>query len=194
MRKIEFNEINFKNSCDEETFYQLYLRTLKNEIQIDNNFIYPSKNYEIFYLNILGGKIILLNTKYILKKDISNQDLYYDYSIAYKIYNYLLDIYDGIEDEKNEINELYMDERLLKDDEIKKLQLNDKKLFQKKQQEYDIISNSQIYKDYLQLQKENEELKHQNKDLKEKLIDKQKNNLGFFAKLYNKLFIKRLPE
>lgn len=194
MRKIEFNEINFKNNCDEETFYQLYLKVLKKEIQNDNKFIFPSKEYEIFYLNILGGKIILLNKKYILKKDITNQELYYDYSIAFKIYNYLLDIYDGIEDEKNEINELYKDERIEKYEEIKKLQLNDEELFLKKQQEYNIIFNSNIYKEYVQLQKENAELKTQNKALQEKSNDNQKNNLGFFAKLFNKLFTKRLPE
>lgn len=191
MRKIEFNEINFKNDCDEETFYQLYLQGLKKEEQKDKEFICPTKKYEIFYLNILGGKIILLNKKYILKEDKLNQDLYYDYSIAYKIYNNLLDIYDGIEEEKNEINELYKDERIAKSEENEKLQLKDETLFLEKQQEYNIISNSNIYKEYIQLQKENEELKEQNKLLQEKLNSKK---TSIFTKIYNKLFIKRLPK
>lgn len=41
-------------------FYQLFLKGLKTEIKENGIFKKPSKEYEIFYLNILGGKIILL--------------------------------------------------------------------------------------------------------------------------------------
>ena len=193
MRKIELSEINLRNKCDEETFYKLYLNELQKDITKDNNFINPSKEYEIFYLNILGGKIILLNKKYILNKDISNQDLYYDYANAFKIYNLLLDIYDGIEDEKNEINELYKEERIKKEEYIKKLQLEDEELFLRKRQEYYIIVNSNIYKEYIRLQIYNEKLKKENNDLREKLNNNLKQNFGFFSKILNKLFTKKLP-
>ena len=72
------------------------------------------KKYEIFWLNILGGKIILLNKKHIKNANFENQELYYDYNIAHKIYTLLSDIYDDIESEKQEINELYLNERLKK--------------------------------------------------------------------------------
>ncbi|WP_455938845.1 hypothetical protein [Gemella morbillorum] len=38
--------------------------------------------------------------------------MYYDYSTAYEIYQCLTTIYDGINDEQNEINELYKEERI----------------------------------------------------------------------------------
>lgn len=60
MRNVELNELNLKNDCDEEMFYQLFLKGLKTEIKENGIFKKPSKEYEIFYLNILGGKIILL--------------------------------------------------------------------------------------------------------------------------------------
>lgn len=67
MRKIEFNELKLKNINDEETFYQVYLKKLQKNINTDNNILAPIKQYEIFLLNILGGKLILLNKDYINK-------------------------------------------------------------------------------------------------------------------------------
>lgn len=136
MRNIEFNELKLKNINNEEAFYQSYLRTLPQKIDADNISSIPEKQYEIFYLNILGGKIILLNTKYINSKNTQNQELFYDYSIALKIYNLMLDIYDSIEAEKEEINELYKDERLHKNYEIEELKKQDDILFHNKQKEF----------------------------------------------------------
>ena len=136
MRNIEFNELKLKNINNEEAFYQSYLRTLPQKIDADNISSIPEKQYEIFYLNILGGKIILLNTKYINSKNTQNQELFYDYSIALKIYNLMLDIYDSIEAEKEEINELYKDERLHKNHEIEELKKQDDVLFHNKQKEF----------------------------------------------------------
>lgn len=79
MRNVELNELNLKNDCDEEMFYQLFLKGLKTEIKENGIFKKPSKEYEIFYLNILGGKIILLNKNNIIKEDLAEQELYYDY-------------------------------------------------------------------------------------------------------------------
>lgn len=136
MRNIEFNELKLKNINNEEAFYQSYLRTLPQKIDADNISSIPEKQYEIFYLNILGGKIILLNTKYINSKNTQNQELFYDYSIALKIYNLMLDIYDSIEAEKEEINELYKNERLHKNHEIEELKKQDDVLFHNKQKEF----------------------------------------------------------
>ena len=136
MRNIEFNELKLKNINNDEAFYQSYLRTLPQKIDADNISSIPEKQYEIFYLNILGGKIILLNTKYINSKNTQNQELFYDYSIALKIYNLMLDIYDSIEAEKEEINELYKNERLHKNHEIEELKKQDDVLFHNKQKEF----------------------------------------------------------
>lgn len=64
MRRIEFSELKLKN-INEETFYERYMEQLEQSIKEDTTFGVPVKQYEIFYLNILGGKIILLNKEYI---------------------------------------------------------------------------------------------------------------------------------
>lgn len=145
MRNIEFNELKLKNINNEEAFYQSYLRTLPQKIDADNISSIPEKQYEIFYLNILGGKIILLNTKYINSKNTQNQELFYDYSIALKIYNLMLDIYDSIEAEKEEINELYKNERLHKNHEIEELKKQDDVLFHNKQKEFTTQNSTNLF-------------------------------------------------
>lgn len=128
MRKIEFSELKLKDIKDEKLFYEVYLKNIQNRTQ--NNIQSFQKQYEIFHLNILGGKTILLNTDYINSKDDNEKELFFDYDIALKIYNLILDIEDSIEDEKNEFNELYKNERLEKLKEIERLKLEDNKLFQ----------------------------------------------------------------
>ena len=194
MRNVELNELNLKNDCDEEMFYQLFLKGLKTEIKENGIFKKPSKEYEIFYLNILGGKIILLNKNNIIKEDLAEQELYYDYSTAYEIYQCLTTIYDGINDEQNEINELYKEERIKLNEKIKSLRQKDEDLFEQKIKEYNIIVSSNVYKEYLQLKEEFEKIKCQNEALVEQLKTAPRNNIGFFEKIYNKLFRKRLSE
>lgn len=186
MRKIEFNELRLKDMYDEEAFYQFYLDNLQEESSEKSSFSIPSKKYEIFYLNILGGKIILLNTSYIQSDDTTNQELYYDYTIAYQIYNYLLDIYDGIECEKNEINELYKGERLKIDSEISRLTQKDNTLFTKALEEYNIIKNSKIYDEYIRLQEENKKLKILNEELSKRVLISENSNISIIQKIVNK--------
>ena len=197
MRKIKFNELKLKNIEDEEIFFQSYLKNLQNDMVDHNNFCNPpEKQYEIFYLDILGGKIILLNKNYIGSENNTNQELFYDYQTALKIYNLMLDIVDGINDEKNEINELYKNERLQKSEEIEKLKNQDEYIFKKKQDEYNIITNSDIYINYSKLKEENEKLKNENIRLTEKInnfLVQQNNKVSLFKKLINKFKNKKLP-
>lgn len=193
MRKIEFSELKVKDNYDEDSFYQYYLKNLQTEIKQEKIFKMPEKKYEIFYLNILGGKIILLNKDYLPKSNDGNQDLFYDYKIAYKIYNYWLDIYDGMENEKFEFNELYKDERLEKDSEISNLKVKDDEIFYNAMNEYNIIKNSQIYTDYLKLIEENKKLKESNNELIKKINNNVKNeNIGFLQAIINKFRTKKL--
>ena len=197
MRRIEFNELKLKNINDGETFYQAYLKNLQDKVKSDNTLHPPVKQYEIFYLNILGGKLILLNKDYIIDKDNTDSELFFDYSIALKVYNLMLDIEDGIEDERNEFNELYKDERLQKNKEIEQLKKQDDILFNNKQLEYNSIINSDIYKNYSKLKEENEQLKLENERLKEEIKNfsiEQSNNIGFFQKLINRFKNRRLPK
>ena len=197
MRKIEFNELKLKNINDEETFYQAYLKKLQKNINTDNNLHVPIKQYEIFFLNILGGKLILLNKDYINNNDMTNSELFFDYSIALKVYNLMLDIIDGIEAEGNEFNELYKNERLQKDKEIEQLKKQDNMLFQNKQDECNDVMNKDIYKNYLKVKEKNKQLKIENEKLKEeikKLSVEQYDNIGFFQRLINRFKNKRLPK
>ena len=109
MRNIKFEELKLKNINDVDTFYSAYLKTLNNIEKHNHSFNKPSKQYEIFYLDELDDRSILLNKDYIQKEDTSGQDLFFDYSIAFKIYNLMLDISDGIQDEQNEFNALSKD-------------------------------------------------------------------------------------
>ena len=197
MRNLNINNLKLKNIDNEELFYQSYLKNLPNNItDTDNTFHSPKKQYEIFFLNILGGKLMLLNKDYINFEDTTRQELFFDYNTALKIYNLMLDIIESVKDEQNEISELYMDERLQKHSEIDSLIKQDEILFKQKQQEYDTIINSEIYKEYTKLKLENENLKSENLKLKEQINTieiQQSNNIGFFKKLLNKFKNKQLP-
>lgn len=195
MRKIEFSELKLKNINNENEFYKFYLKTLEEKTDEKEKFEEPIKKYEICYLNILDGKIVLLNKKYIQKEESIEAETFYDYSIAYKVYNLILDIYESIEDEKNEFNELYKNERMQKGKEIIKLKQQDEELFKKSLEKYNIIINSEIYKRYLKLEEENKKLRIENNMLKEEYNSEiQKNKVGFFKKIINKFKNKRLTE
>lgn len=193
MRNIEFSELKLKDINDEDTFYKFYLKRIQNSKRENKLFHKPSQQYEIFHLNILEGKIILLNKDYIQKEDTMNQELFYDYEIAYKIYNLMLDIQDGIEDEKNERNELYKRERLSKEEEIIELKKQDEKLFIEDLKKYNIIVNSEVYTKYRELQEENKKLKDENEKLKQQIsINESNSKMNFFQKIRNRLKYKKL--
>lgn len=187
MRKIEFSELKLKNDYSEEDFYNVYLHNIETSHKKDNLIEEPIKKYEVCQLNILGGKIIAIDKNYIDNPNTDLQELYYDYTIAKEIANYLSDIQDGILAEQEEFVELYKDERLQKDKLIKELQLKDSSIFEEQQKEYNILINSSLYSEYQKLLKENAELKNENKNLL--LNEKHK---GFFARLADKFRNKKL--
>ena len=176
MRKINFNELKLKEKYNENTFFEYYSKNLKKEIKEENNYKKPSKKYEIFYLNIFEGKIVLLNKEYINNNNLENQEIFYSYEIAYKIYNNLLDIYDGIEAEKNEFNELYIDERMKKNLEIEKLKKIDEEIFNNAIKEYQNLNQDKKYK---------ENVEREEKNLN--ISNIKNNNISFLKKLINKI-------
>lgn len=188
MRKIEFNELKLKNNCSEEQFYEIYIQGLDSvptESAIINK---PEKKYEVCLLNILDDKIIAINKNYINNDNFDGQELYYNYDIAKQIANYLSDIQDGILAEQYEFIELYKDERLKKEKLISEFKLQDEKIFNEKEKEYNILINSKLYSEYQKILKENNKLKLENKNL---LMASQK-KIGFFYKLVNKIKNKKL--
>lgn len=138
MRYIEFNQLKLKNIKDEELFYEYYLQTLPEVLDEDDKNEMPMKQYEIFELNILDGKIILLKTSYINSKEIDGQELFFDYSIALKVYYLMLEIDECEKAEEEEISELYIEEKIEKQKEIEKLKKIDEKLYKEAIEEYKI--------------------------------------------------------
>lgn len=188
MRKIEFNELKLKNNCSEEQFYEIYMNGLEST-PLENSIIgKPSKKYEVCFLNILDGKIIAINKNYVNNDNLDDQELYYDYDIAKQIANTLSDIQDGIVAEQYEFIELYKDERLKKDKLISDLKAEDKKIFDEKEKEYNILINSKLYSEYQKVLEENNKLKLENKNL----LETNQKKTGFFAKLVNKMRTKKL--
>ena len=181
MRKIEFSELKLKKNYSEEDFYNVYLQSSEPKQKKESLIEKPIKNYEVCQLNILGGKIIAIEKNYINNPNTDLQELYYDYTLAKEIANYLSDIQDGIMAEEEEFVELYKDERIYKDNLIKELQLKDNSLYEEQQKKYTILINSSLYSEYQKLLKENAELKAENKNLFLNVTHK-----GFFAKLLDK--------
>ena len=184
MRSIKYSELNLKNDIDEEDFYNQYLNSLNSEIQNDIVFKEPEKRFEIVQSDILDGKVLLLKSEYINSNSNIEKDIFYDYSIAFQVYNIILDIEEGLQVEEQSIDGLYEYQRTEYYKEIQKLKEMDEELLKKKKEEYDIIKNSNLYKefcslkqDYIKLEKENEELRNK---IETKIAVKK---VGFFEKI-----------
>ena len=190
MRKVEFNDLKLRNIDSKEDFYDYYLKNFHEPTEKISSLDLPDKQYEIFYLDNFDDKIFLLNKMYIKNTKDDDKELFYDYSIAYKVYNLMLDINDGIKGEQNEFNELYKEERIEKYKQILDLKKQDDILFVKALDEYNILRNSELYKNYTRLLEENDKLRVQVENLTQQL---NANNVGFFKRLVNKFTRKRLP-
>ena len=188
MRKIEFNELKLKNNSSEEQFYEIYIQGLDSVPTESAIISKPEKKYEVCLLNILDGKIIAINKNYINNDNFDGQELYYNYDIAKQIANYLSDIQDGILAEQYEFIELYKEERLKKEKLISELKLQDEKIFNEREKEYNILINSKLYSEYQKILEENNKLKLENKNL----LMASQNKIGFFYKLVNKIKNKKL--
>ena len=191
MRRINFNDIRVKDIKDVEEFYKAYIERLPEDKEQDTELMSPVKQYEIVELDVNGGVPVLIDIDNILSFAGEGQEIFYDYKIAYKVYNLLLDIKDSIEAEKEEYPEIYDEERLNILSQIERLKIEDEELFKQKQEEYEIIINSDFFKDYLAIKSEVEKLKEENKELKGRTVGETGIVLkkeGFFHKFISKFF------
>ena len=189
MRRIDFKDIRIKDIKDVDEFYKAYIERLPEEKEPEKDLLSPVKQYEIVELDHNGGVPILIDIDNILSFAGEGQEIFYDYKIAYKVYNLLLDIKDSIDSEKEEYPEIYDEERLNILAEIERLKIEDEELFKQKQEEYEIIINSEFFKDYLKIKSEVEKLKEENKELKERTVGETGIVLkkeGFFQKFINR--------
>ena len=148
------------------------LLVLANE---NANFLYqPSKKYEIFTLDTLGGKIFLTETSDLPAGE--NKELYYNFKIANNIYQKLIDIQDASFNEYEEVKELYEREILKNESEIEDLKLRDNELLKKDLEVYELISQTSLYENYQILNKDKENLVKKNEQLN-KTISKYNENI-----------------
>lgn len=152
-----------------------FCRKLYNELLLETNmpnvFEIPQKYFEIFLLNVNGGKTEILKTIHLINGE--NKELYYKFEIASKIHELLIDIHDSSINEFPEIESLCRTEIIRKEDEIKTLKKQDEEAFEYDSRVYEMISNSSFKADFDKLQKEIEGYKKENKNLS---INAQKNN------------------
>lgn len=204
MRRVKFNELKIADIDNEEQFYQRYLRDVKTKrVESEESFKEPDRKYEIVYLDILGGKIILLEKKFIDSASDDKQMVFYDYSIAYKAFNIMMELKAVTEAERYEEKDLYEDEKSSLRDEIRMLKKEDNLAFSEKEKEYNFILNSPIYKEYSNLKENYEKLLYEynilqgkmreNDILNNQLVIVQNQNQnekgGFIKKIMNKLKI-----
>ena len=191
MRRIDFKDIRIKDIKDVDEFYKAYIERLPEDKEPDKDLLSPVKQYEIVELDVNGGVPILIDIDNILSFAGDGQEIFYDYKIAYKVYNLMLDIKDGLDSEQEECPEIYDEERLNILAEIERLKIEDEELFKQKQEEYEIIINSDFFKEYVSIKSEVEKLKEENKELKERTIGETGiviKKEGFFQKFINKFF------
>lgn len=203
MRKVKFSELNIENIENEEQFYERYLKNIKTKKIIgEESFQEPDKKYEIVYLDILGGKIILLEKRFINSNSLDKQMIFYDYSIAYKAFNIMMELKAVTDAEKHEKKDLYDEEKNNLRDEIRMLKKEDNIAFLEKEKEYNFIINSSIYKEYSNMKIAYQKLLNEYKELQSKMKDKEESNIynnqlvivqneknGFIRKFINKLKI-----
>ena len=125
------------------------------------------------------------------------QNLYFDPHIAYEIYKRLVDIDESIKAEDFESSELYLSERITKENEIIELTKKDNLLYNNQIEKYNSFINSDFYKHYVILKENYKKLENENISLKKELqLCKEKeisksNNLpkktnSFIEKLFSK--------
>lgn len=150
-----------------------YCRNKYKELLSQNNNIInvlnkPLKNYEIISLNVYGGKIFLLKTEDLPEGE--DKELYYNFDIANKVYEDLIDCKENPVNDIQEVQDLFYYEILKIQDEIVLLKEEDERKFNEDIKLYEAMENTPLYNEYASIFEEREELLIKNKEL-EKMIE-----------------------
>lgn len=149
-----------------------YCRNQYNElVSKENNAIdllnKPLKKFEVFSLDVYGGKKELLLTSSLPNGE--EKELYYSFDTANKVYQNLIDVTDSMFNEYDEIREIYINDILKIENEIKKLKEQDENLYKEDIKKYDMICKTPLYENYVALRESLYEQNKQIKDLSKKL-------------------------
>ncbi len=176
MTKLDEEQLNIKAIKYFRDKYTMLLASANENV----NLLYqPSKKYEMFTLDTLGGKIFLTETTDLPEG--KDKELYYNFKIGNDIYQKLIDIRDASFNEYDEVKYIYERENLKNENEIEELKSKDNELFKKDLETYSIINETTLYENYQLLNKDKEYLKKENEKLN-KTISKYNENIRELSK------------
>lgn len=169
MKKIvKFDEEKL-NTNSIKYFRDQYNDILSSEANIVNLLYKPIKKFEIFKLDVCGGKICLARASSL--PDGNNRELYYNFAIANQIYQKNIDIQDSTFNDYDDVKYIYEREILKIEDEISDLKVRDEEEFKEDSIAYNLISQTSLYDDYQLLSRDNERLIQKNKKLNKTILD-----------------------
>lgn len=175
INEITQNDIIELKRVDNEKFNHYvikYCRNQYNELVSKKDYIIdllnkPLKRFEIFSLDVYGGKKVLLLTSNLPNG--KEKDLYYNFDNANKVYQNLIDIKDIMFNEYDEVQEIYINDILKIENEIKKLKEHDEELYIDDVKKHDIVCKTSLYENCLELRKSLHEQNKQIMDMSKKL-------------------------
>lgn len=159
---IKFDEEQIENNAI-KYFRNKYSTLLSSENNNINLLFQPNKRFEIFRLDILGGKTFLAEASSL--PDGEDRDLYYSFEIANKIYQKIIDIQDSTFNDYEEVKYIYEREISQIENEISDLKIKDNEEFEKDMDAYNLISKTSFYENYQLLNKDKEHLVAENEKL-----------------------------
>ncbi len=163
MKRILENDEEQLSNKAVKYFRSKYITLLPLETEKLNLLLKPIKRFEIFTLDVFGGKVFL--TEDVNLPDGKDGELYYSFKIANEIYQKIIDIQDSSINNYEEIKYLYDKEILNIESEILKLRITDSENFKKDVNVYNLISRTPIYENYQLLNEDKEYLLKKNKEL-----------------------------
>lgn len=169
MKKIiEFDEeqLNVSSVKYFRNRYSILLSSKSNNI---NLLFQPNKEFEIFTLDVFGGKVCLAEASSLPDGD--NRDLYYNFEIANQVYQKTIDIQDSTFNDYEDVKYIYEREISQIENEISDLKIKDNEEYERDMNAYNLISQTQLYDDYQLLSRDKEKLTKENENLNRKISD-----------------------
>lgn len=146
--------------------YSMLLSSKHNNIDL---LFQPNKEFEIFTLDVLGGKVFLIEASSLPDGD--NRDLYYNFENANQVYQKTIDIQDSTFNDYEDVKYIYEREILQTENEISDLKIKDNEEFEKDMNAYNLISQTPLYDNYQLLSRDKEKLAEENENLNRIISD-----------------------
>lgn len=163
--KFEEEQLNISSVKYFRNRYSMLLSSKSNNI---NLLFQPNKQFEIFTLDIFGGKVFLVEASSLPYGD--NRDLYYNFEIANQVYQKTIDIQDCTFNDYEDVKYIYEREISQIESEISDLKIKDNEEFEKDMNAYNLISQTPLYDNYQLLNRDKEKLMEENENLNRTIL------------------------